>query len=463
MKILKCFFTFAAIALCLGFSSCSNDDDGPSYSETSIVNARLKAILTGKGYTFDGNGNLLLDDKAVNTTSLDLSDTKVDTAALKELSVFPNLKELNLSHNGYGPGFNFALLPSKINSVDLSNNKIFEYPGLVNIVTAENGDETVTVQRNLSKLVLPQSAQYNCVEIPTYFAHKDASAEVEMQDSLGNVKAYTTLRDVPCEATRAYLKDVFPSLFVGNQIDVSKRLVKLTEANASIDLERGSIPKSSSTKNITSVEGVEYVAMNPGFQGATIYIDLKKKCTLAYLKTNRKLGVLSLSNINTPLLDVSNSNKLCYILLEKNDSIRSLNLSHCTLMGTRSMLQETSIDLPSGILVLDCPSFEKISISKAVKNLGSLSLEELPNLKKLDLSMLSYIQECYITEIPNCNVTMYNFSKPSDWTVQPFFDISEDVYKQSSVKEFLDKYHSNLKSSGWTEYGKTYDWTVNYK
>lgn len=77
--------------------------------------------------------------------------------------------------------------------------------------------------------------------------------------------------------------------------------------------------------------------------------------------------------------------------------------------------------------------------------------------------MLSYIQECYITEIPNCNVTMYNFSKPSDWTVQPFFDISEDVYKQSSVKEFLDKYHSNLKSSGWTEYGKTYDWTVNYK
>lgn len=463
MKILKCFFTFAAIALCLGFSSCSNDDDGPSYSETSIVNAQLKAILTSKGYTFDGNGNLLLDDKAVNTMSLDLSDTKVDTVALKELSVFPNLKELNLSNNGYGPSFDFALLPSKINSVDLSNNKIFEYPGLVNIVTAENGDETVTVQRNLSKLVLPQSAQYNCIEIPAFFTHKDATAEVEMQDSLGQAKAYTTLRDVPGEATRAYLKDVFPSLFVGDQIDISKRLVKLTEASASVDLERRTIPKTSSTKEITSVEGVEYIAMNPGFRGATIIVEAKKKCTLPYLKTNAKLGGLSLGNVNTPYLNVSNSNNLCYVSFDTNDSIKSLDLSHCTLMGTRSMIKETDIELPSQISILNCSSFEELKVSKTVKNLGGLAIEELPNLRELDLSTLSYIQECDITNIPNCNVKMYDFSIPSNWTVQPTFAMSEDVYKKSSVKEFMDKYHSQFDAVDWLFYGKLYDWTKNYK
>lgn len=99
MKIFKNFIGLAALALCLGFASCSSDDDAPSYSNVAVSNSELMTILKAKGYQFDENGKMLLDDKANSTTSLDLSGTKVDTAALKELSVFPNLKELNLSNN----------------------------------------------------------------------------------------------------------------------------------------------------------------------------------------------------------------------------------------------------------------------------------------------------------------------------------------------------------------------------
>lgn len=97
MKIFKNFIGLAALALCLGFASCGSDDDAPSYSNVAVSNSELMTILKGKGYQFDENGKMLLDDKANSTTSLDLSGTKVDTAALKELSVFPNLKELNLA------------------------------------------------------------------------------------------------------------------------------------------------------------------------------------------------------------------------------------------------------------------------------------------------------------------------------------------------------------------------------
>ena len=64
MKILKNFIGLAAISLCLGFASCSSDDDAPSYSEVTVDNSQLKTLLESKGYTFDENGKLLLDDKA---------------------------------------------------------------------------------------------------------------------------------------------------------------------------------------------------------------------------------------------------------------------------------------------------------------------------------------------------------------------------------------------------------------
>ena len=41
MKIFKNFIGLAALALCLGFASCSSDDDAPSYSNVEIGRAHV--------------------------------------------------------------------------------------------------------------------------------------------------------------------------------------------------------------------------------------------------------------------------------------------------------------------------------------------------------------------------------------------------------------------------------------
>lgn len=84
------------LATTLGFVSCS-EEEGFTYSTNPIENTALKDILVQKGYQFDANGKLLLDDLANNTTTLDLSGTQISTDALSELSILPNLKEVDLS------------------------------------------------------------------------------------------------------------------------------------------------------------------------------------------------------------------------------------------------------------------------------------------------------------------------------------------------------------------------------
>ena len=89
MKIFKNFIGLAAMALCLGFVSCSSDDDAPSYSNVAVSNSELMTILKAKGYQFDENGKMLLDDKANSTTSLDLSGTKGRYLRIERAFCFP--------------------------------------------------------------------------------------------------------------------------------------------------------------------------------------------------------------------------------------------------------------------------------------------------------------------------------------------------------------------------------------
>ncbi len=46
MKIFKNFIGLAALALCLGFASCSSDDDAPSYSNVAVSNSELPHLST---------------------------------------------------------------------------------------------------------------------------------------------------------------------------------------------------------------------------------------------------------------------------------------------------------------------------------------------------------------------------------------------------------------------------------
>ena len=153
------------VAFCfLGLSSCS-DDNGPSYSSTTLKNTELMNILKSKGYTFSQDGKLEINDLVKSTVSLDLSGTKLSD--FSGLDILPNLKEVKLSNNGYGPTFDFAQLPAQITGVDLTDNDIYDFEGLVNVKTEENGDETITQLHKITKLYLPQSSTSKtlCVSI----------------------------------------------------------------------------------------------------------------------------------------------------------------------------------------------------------------------------------------------------------------------------------------------------------
>ena len=137
MKVLQKLLMYLPIlALSLGFTSCS-DDDGSGCRSHSLTDVTFKSILEQKGFRFNEQGNLLIDDFAKNTTSLDLSRTEIPVESLKELSILLNLTDVNLSNNGYHLSFDFANLLSQITGVDLRGNELSEFLGLLNTVTQE--------------------------------------------------------------------------------------------------------------------------------------------------------------------------------------------------------------------------------------------------------------------------------------------------------------------------------------
>ena len=161
MKTKKILLPLVALFV-LGLSSCCDEKEGLTYSSTVLKNSELKTILTSKGFSFDKDGKLELNNLATSTVSLDLSNTKLKD--LSGLDILPNLKEVKLSNNDYGPVFDFSTLPSQITSVDLTGNNIYDFEGLVETKT-ENDELKTTVLHPLKKLYLPTSAKYNVEDL----------------------------------------------------------------------------------------------------------------------------------------------------------------------------------------------------------------------------------------------------------------------------------------------------------
>ncbi len=447
------FYVCAMFVLGLCCASCSDDEPEPE------TNSYLRQILEQKGYRFSEDGKLVLDDLANNTTTLDLSGTQISTDALSELSMFPNLTDVDLSDNGYGPAFDFAKLPEQITGVDLTGNEIYEYPGLVNIKTQENGDETVTVLHKLTKLNLPEEAKYNCVEIPAFFSNTEG-VDMKMENGEGTTEAYNTLREVPDATLRSMLQKLYKSLFEGDKIDISRRMVDPSQRTKELNISPSSIPDGETVK---SVEGVEYVIMNPSYQGATILLQPSEECTLPYLKINPDNRMVSFININTPNLDISHAEKICVFKTQKNKGIKNIDFSHCTLMGQRGFGVEI-MDLfnASQISFLECENLETVTWPKAAKLLNKVTFEMLPKLKDVDLSQFEYITMS-LSGL-NCSIKYPNYK----WDIYyekvhaTSFAISEDIYNKEETKVFLDANHEYLKES-FPEVGEEYRWDKHYK
>lgn len=462
MKIFKNFIGLAAMALCLGFASCSSDDDAPSYSNVAVSNSELMTILKAKGYQFDENGKLLLDDKANSTTSLDLSGTKVDTAALKELSVFPNLKELNLSGNGYGPVFHIASLPSQITGLDLQGNDIYDFDGLVT-AKVENDEVKATILHEFTKLYLPASCKYNVEDLMPFYTQNEAenkTVDMQMVNDKGSLEKYNTLREIPDEYFRAYLKMKFASLFADDtHIDISKPM-KNNEQGESITL--GLTNQFADVNKIQSISGIECFINNPYYQPFFVSIAINNNVLFEtkYLDLHSNIKGLMLNNVNTTEgINFANATSLVALTLTHNDGIKEADLSN-TLISAQD-IKDFDATLQNNIAIKYCKNLETLLLPKTDKGVvNACELIQLPKLKSVDLSSIKGLETLALVVLPNCSITYpnlkYTYYSESNEIVELsefdyiLFAISEDVYKMESTKNFFAAHTFGLADNGYS-------------
>ncbi|HAT62026.1 MAG TPA: hypothetical protein DCS83_05675 [Prevotella sp.] len=448
------------------FSSCK-EDESASYNAVGVDNLELKAVLQAKGYTFDAEGKMVQDDKVLQTTSLDLSNCSLDNAS--GLGVFPNLTEVNLSDNQFSKSFDFSVLPSSVAGVNLTGMNIYEYKGLAKITTAENGDETVAIIHPLTKLYLPEDAKYDQDQVLAFYEKnetsvKDGIIDMKMQTSSGKLATYNTLRNVPDKNFRSILKSSFPSLFDGDSLDISRRLVKPSETGAALT----SINMSKYTTAVDNIDGFQYVMNNKGYIGTFVYFATNKNSSVLYFPVNSDISQLTLDNISTPNgIDFSQAKGLTYLYMHKNSTIESLDLSASTVLGQRGDDAESS-SFPDYITILSCEKIKNISFPSAAKVLGSFEMTNCPSMEKIDLSQFETMADLSFGLLPSSCKIIYLTPKRFIQSIdngKMIFGIDEDIYNRVETKTFLDKYHEHLGFGGPTSgNGATlYVWTRNYK
>lgn len=460
--------------LTLIFSSC-NDDDKVSWSGKNLTNVALKTILIEKGYNFNEAGQIEQDDKVKNTTALDLSGYKLND--ISGLDVFSNLEDVDLSDNDFPISFDFSVLPSSVNSVNLTGNTIYEYTGLVNVETEENGDEKISVLRNLKKLYLPKSAKYDTQELPVFYKQykndiENNNIDMKMVNDSGSLKKYDALRSIPDDSLRSVMKNYFPALFKGDKVDLTAKITKLNEVNNNVNIFQ--------TLNIENADGIQYIFAHRSYKGSYITIRTTKETTIPFFKIYYgNVYEIELKNINTPNgIDLTIDSTLCSFKMANNPQITCLNLSDSKLMGQRGIIELTST-VNSIIYLENCPLLEDLTLfPKNASTLFSLDLYNLPKIDNINISQLDALQELGLGKFTNgCDITYLSPKKWFVWGYQNYFEtyendssymffgITEDIYEKASTKKFLDTYSTRLKTGGINTFNDkitSFNWTKYY-
>lgn len=466
MKIVKNLALPVLAFFVMGLASCSSDDAVVKYSATALKNTELMNILKQKGYQFDKDGKLELNDLANNTTSLDLSGTKLKD--LGGLDVLPNLKEVKLANNGYGPTFDFAKLPAQVTGVDLTGNGIYEFKGL----TKEDAAGNITILRNLNKLYLPNSAKYNEDEIVSFYkTAKDA--DMKMSDENGKLQKYNTIRTIPNAGLRKSLKEMYSNLFVkdeaGNDvIDISKRLVSPEQK----------VQPLAFYPEVDDLDGVQYIIHNKGYEGTAIGIGPSKESgkytSIPYLRIPKSVQMLVLDRIDTPngiILD--DAVNLRVLGIYENREIRNIDFSMSQAFGQRGIEKDMLGFEFSWLGIECCDKLEKITIPEKAKHAEEIGLLSLKNLQEINLGGIEGALNLKLIDLPKCKITYPNFKvfiKVENVDMengQTVFSTTKDVYDNTNGAAFVKKYRKNL-SKGYdirynnefnTEFVPIFDWT----
>ena len=441
MKTKKILLPLVALFV-LGLSSCCDEKEGLTYSSTVLKNSELKTILTSKGFSFDKDGKLELNNLATSTVSLDLSNTKLKD--LSGLDILPNLKEVKLSNNDYGPVFDFSTLPSQITSVDLTGNNIYDFEGLVETKT-ENDELKTTVLHPLKKLYLPASAKYNVEDLMPFNMLQGQETDIKMADSTGKMEKYTTVREIPDPIFCAYLKTLYPSMFIDkNHIDFSK-MPKLTEQGQNIFLY---LPEEK--ENPRSIEGVEYFINNPFLAKFMVMLNTGRSYKVGYLMPRKNMDVLALFSIEAEgEIDFSKATSLNVLGLVKCPSVKHLDLSHTKVCNQD--IKDFHPMADNSLNLIHCPNVETITLANPAKGATNrVLLVDLPKLKKVDLSSITTLGKLDIfldnTEVvyPKLN-SFYDsntkkVTKLTEGKEKVSVSVSQKTLESSAFKEFIKEY-----------------------
>lgn len=445
--------SFVLVTLC--FAACSKDEI--SYSGQILNNNELKTVLIKKGYQFNVDGNLLLDNKAKSTTSLDLSGTKLKD--LSGLNIFPNLVDVKLSDNGYGPDFDFAQLPQQITGVDLTGNDIYNYKNLVKVIVEDNGEETIANLCKLTKLYLPASAKNNMEDlVPFYSSNKqsimDGTLDMKMEDTNGKLQVYTTLREVPDEHLRTYLQTSFPDLFSDNRIELGKRM-KIDQKAKSLAIE--------ANMNVMNFEGIQYVIGNPYWEGASIILDAGDEEQIAFMpdiKIGKLVTSIYLNNIGIKNIDFSEAIRLRSLSVINNPLLTQVDLSISTVWGQRNPAIETDFLMGSYLALKECPKLKEIKLPKSMSlKAKEIDLENLEQLEGFDASNIKMLNTLRLGNLGvNCKLKYPQFETFEKTT--PAFGCSKSTFEREETQAFLKKYFTDADKK--LKYQRLSDFTSNF-
>ena len=403
------------------FSACDKDDDIVLPDGKQLKNTELQAVLKTMGFEFDASNKLVMNEKATSTKTLDLSGKELTSC--KGLDIFPALEEVNLANNKFEE-FDFDLLPANITKINLQGNKLYEF-------------ENLKKERKFAKLYLPETAKYNMDEVLAYYTEN--KGKVDMQIAMNSkLEKYNYLREVPDALLREDLKKMFPSVFTGDKIDLSKEMA-VKEAGNGLMLN-------AMFKDLKSLEGIQYITAFKKFSGnITVFAKMQGNTPIGYFKVPKEVNSIIFINVNfTEAIDWKDSKMLYYFSATNVKGLQKVDFSFSDSYGAK-------IQMMQGLYLENCPDVQEITFPNREKQIVSgIYLKNLPKLKEIDLSKVGSLATGIGNELsglPQCKITWpvalkkQEGSKPDK---KILLDADKAVNEMSSTKAFVEKFKDIL-------------------